>query len=412
MTGPPVGDCTAAEVCAPNEGWDKGWRRGWGLLFAAIWLAFLIAPAMYAWDSHPEPLLRILGALLVIAFVVVYLISVTAPFDTRRSGHYWPMPLLLFALSLAWIPLAGETALSAWVFVAVAAHATLSVRHAVAVTVALILGSAGLLLGVPGWDSDAGYPISILAASMAMFGVIQMAERNRALVHSQHERARSAALEERERLGRDLHDILGHSLTVIAVKSELAGRLVDRDPAAAAVEIADIERLAREALADVRSTVAGVREISLVSELSAARTALLAAGIEPDLPVAVDEVPGQLREVYGYLVREAVTNVVRHSGAASCVVRLGRGGIEVVDDGVRGGVRPSAWETAAGGSGLVGLRQRVEDAGLHLEAGQQGDGGFRVAAVVVGDSPGAAEEAPAPAGQAQRAPQLVHRNVG
>ncbi|MEO6822992.1 MAG: histidine kinase [Candidatus Nanopelagicales bacterium] len=379
MTDPGTHKGPAAADCAPAAAWD-GWRHGWGVLFAAVWLVFLVPTALDAWDRNSEPLVRVAGVLLMAAFVVTYLFCVITPFGARRSGRFWLVPLLLFSLSLLWLPLAGESAMSTWVFVAVAAHATLSGRAAIAASSLLILVSAALSLWVPGWNSDAGYPISILAASMAMFGVVKMAQLNRALYASQQEQARLAVLEERERFGRDLHDILGHSLTVITVKSELAGKLVDRDPGRARAEITDIERLAREALADVRSTAAGVREVSLVGELSSARTALLAAGIEPDLPGAVDDVPGELRELYGYVVREAVTNVVRHSGASRCLIRVERGGIEVRDDGRGGHDRVGDDHPGENGSGLIGLRRRVEDEGLHFEAGPAPDGGFRVAA--------------------------------
>ena len=360
----------------PASAWD-GWRHGWGVLFAAIWLIFLVPTALDAWDRNAEPLVRIAGGALLIAFVVTYLFCIITPFGARRSGRFWLVPLLLFSLSLVWLPLAGESALSTWVFVAVAAHATLSGRVAIAASAVLILVSAALSLWVPGWNSDAGYPISILAASMAMFGVVRMAQLNRALYASQQEQARLAVLEERERFGRDLHDILGHSLTVIVIKSELAGKLVDRDPGRARAEIADIERLAREGLADVRNTAAGVREVTLVGELASARTALVAAGIEPDLPGAVDDVPGELRELYGYVVREAVTNVVRHSEASRCLIRVEHGGIEVRDDGQGRAGKDGPYDF---GSGLIGLRRRVEDEGLHFEAGPAPDGGFRVAA--------------------------------
>jgi two-component system sensor histidine kinase DesK len=258
--------------------------------------------------------------------------------------------------------------------------------RAVAGSLALVALTLVLAEVVPGWSGDGlGIAVSVLAASMAMFGVVRMAERNAALVCAQEERARLAVVEERERFGRDLHDILGHSLTVIAMKSELAGRLVAGDPERAAAEIADVERLAREALADVRHTVAGVREVTLVGELSAARTALLAAGIEPDLPNAVDEVPGELRETYGYLVREAVTNVVRHSGASRCTVHAGAWGLEVVDDGPAAG--HAGTRQAGAGQGLVGLRARVQAAGLDFSAAPLPGRGFRVAATVATATP-------------------------
>ncbi|HEY7859637.1 MAG TPA: sensor histidine kinase [Candidatus Nanopelagicales bacterium] len=379
MADPRVHEGAQGADCDPASAWD-GWRHGWGVLFAAIWLIFLVPTALDAWDRNPDLLVRIAGGALLAAFVVTYLFCIITPFGVRRNGRFWLVPLLLFSLSLVWLPLAGESALGTWVFVAVAAHATLSGRQAIAASALLILVSAALSLWVPGWNTDAGYPISILAASMAMFGVVKMAQLNRALYASQQEQARLAVLEERERFGRDLHDILGHSLTVIVVKSELAGKLADRDPDRARAEIADIERLAREALADVRSTAAGVREVTLVGELASARTALVAAGIEPDLPSAVDDVPGELRELYGYVVREAVTNVVRHSGASRCLIRVERDGIEVRDDGRGGAARGADDNSRTIGSGLIGLGRRVEEVGLHFEAGPAPDGGFRVAA--------------------------------
>jgi two-component system sensor histidine kinase DesK len=392
------------DAAATSRGLGRGWRDIWGILFAGIWLVFLIAPVQDAWDRHPEPLARTAGVLLLGAFVVTYLAAVTTPFQLRRGRRFYLLTLLLFLLSLAWLPLAGESALSAWVFVAVAAHATMRMRSAIIVTAALVLGSAVLLIVVPGWSLGSGYPISILAASMAMFGVIRMSERNRTLLEQQRERARLAVLEERERFGRDLHDILGHSLTVIAVKSELAGRLVERDPAAAHEQIADIERLAREALADVRSTVAGVREVTLIGEIASARTALVAAGIEPDLPGAIDDVPGHLRELYGYVVREAVTNVVRHSRATRCTIRVGPGGIEVRDDGV-GRALGQTESGPEAGSGLAGLRHRVESQGMRFSAGPRPGGGFQVAVSpgspspqhpVDGTAPGHVRESAAP----------------
>ena len=144
-------------------------------------------------------------------------------------------------------------------------------------------------------------------------------------------RATQAQLEElavereRGRVARDIHDILGHSLTVITVKSELAGRLVEADPARAKAEIAEVEALARGALADVRATVAGVRGVTVSGELAAARSALAAAGIAAELPSSTDTVPAERRELAGWVVREGVTNVLRHSAASVCRITLGAG---------------------------------------------------------------------------------------
>ena len=153
------------------------------------------------------------------------------------------------------------------------------------------------------------------------------------------------------RIARDLHDLLGHSLTAVTVKAQLAGRLVGRDDTRAAAEMHEVERLSRQALADVRAAVAGYREVSLAVEVATAREVLGAAGIAADLPGAVDEVPAELRELFGWAVREGVTNAVRHSGAKRVRVQVTPSSVEVTDDGRRR-------SGPAGGSGLAGLAER------------------------------------------------------
>jgi two-component system, NarL family, sensor histidine kinase DesK len=173
---------------------------------------------------------------------------------------------------------------------------------------------------------------------------------------------------ERERIGRDLHDILGHSLTAISIKAGLAARLVDIDPTAAKAQIAEIEQVSRQALADVRTTASGMREVRLATEIASARSVLLAAGIESRMPSALPTLPDQVSKLFGYVVREGVTNVVRHSGAGVCTVKLGPTWVEVRDDG-----RGVAVE-ADGGCGLTGLRERLEAVGgsLTLTTGESG----------------------------------------
>ncbi|WP_433018504.1 sensor histidine kinase [Kribbella sp. CA-294648] len=160
---------------------------------------------------------------------------------------------------------------------------------------------------------------------------------------------------------------------MITAKAELAGRLIEAQPDRAATEVADVERLARSALADVRAAVAGYRELSLAGELVSARTALQAAEIKADLPTVIDEVPEEQRELFAWVVREGVTNVVRHSGAKKCAIKLSARQIEVLDDG-RG-------PTTSGdsGNGLIGLRERADAAGATLQIGTASGGGFRLA---------------------------------
>jgi two-component system sensor histidine kinase DesK len=211
---------------------------------------------------------------------------------------------------------------------------------------------------VPGWESELGLSFAVCAASFAVYGLQLVMLRNIALSRAREENARLAVEEERNRLARDLHDILGHSLTVITVKAELANRLVDVDLDRTRAELADLERLSRDALADVRRAVEGYRDLTLPGELARARQALQAADIEARLPNSAEDVPSDLRELFAWTVREGVTNVVRHSRASTCTVTLEPSRVRVVDDGT-GTV--SAPENA--GHGLLGLRERAAAAG-------------------------------------------------
>ena len=148
-----------------------------------------------------------------------------------------------------------------------------------------------------------------------------------------------AVVAERERISRDLHDILGHSLTAISIKSELAGRLVSSDPPGARAQMAEVED--RPAgLADVRATASGIREVRVATELASARSVLLAVGVEARVPSAVPQLPEGVNELFGYVIREAVTNVVRHSEASQCTIDVGEHHVSVADDGVLPAMQP------------------------------------------------------------------------
>jgi two-component system sensor histidine kinase DesK len=252
-------------------------------------------------------------------------------------------------------------------------------RWGIGVVVGLAALGVVLPMIVPGWTSPGDLLPSLLLACFAAFGIGMVIERNAQLAQAREQLVDLAVSRERERVARDVHDILGHSLTVITVKAELAGRLLEAVPGTerARSELADAERLAREALADVRATVSGLREISLTGELVSARRALEAAGIAADLPTAVDVVPARHRELFAWALREGVTNVVRHSGASRCGVRLTADCVEVRDDG-RG---PGA---DGGGSGLAGLRTRAAAAGARLETERPPEGGFLLRVVTGG----------------------------
>jgi two-component system sensor histidine kinase DesK len=229
---------------------------------------------------------------------------------------------------------------------------------------------------VPSWHDSLsssvsnGTAISIPMIALAMFGFFNVVRGNQALAEARSELARLAAENERSRIARDLHDLLGHSLTTITVKAGLARRLGETDPGRALKEIAEVEALARRSLADVRAAVANYREVSLAGELASGRELLRAAGIAAELPGAVEVVDPANQELFGWVLREGLTNVVRHAHASVCVVRLTRSSVDIVDDGVGG--------TAASGSGLAGLQERVAAAGGVVEVGPNLPKGWRL----------------------------------
>ena len=242
----------------------------------------------------------------------------------------------------------------------------------IAVTAALLIGTT-VSDGVP----NVGSALILIVLTVALFGIRQVIKSNAELRAARDEIATLAVAEERARLARDLHDVLGHSLTTITVKAGLARRLLESSGSvtSAIAELRDVENLSRTALAEVRSTVSGYRKASLPAEIVGARVALAAAEIEADLPHAVDNVPAELQEPFAYVLREGVTNVIRHSGAGRCSVRLGGSWIEVRDDGAASGC-------SGAGHGLAGLSERLAQVGGSLEAGPVADGGFRLRATV------------------------------
>ena len=157
---------------------------------------------------------------------------------------------------------------------------------------------------------------------------------------------------------------------MVAIKAELAGRLIEVDRDRAAAEIAEVEALARAALADVRQTVGAYREVTLAAELAGARSALAAAGIAADLPAEVPDLPEEWDRLFGWAVREGVTNVVRHSGARCCVIRVDPDRVEISDDG-RGPSTPDA----DAGTGWSGLRERARRLDAVVTVGRRPEGG-------------------------------------
>ncbi|MFI1027051.1 sensor histidine kinase [Streptomyces sp. NPDC020951] len=227
-------------------------------------------------------------------------------------------------------------------------------------------------------------------STMVTAAILSLSEAVRELRAAREELARRAVEEERLRFSRDLHDLLGHTLSVIVVKSEAARRLAPRDMDAALSQVTDIEAVGRQALTEIREAVTGYREGSLATELDRARSALTAAGVEPSVSRSGPPPQPQTAALLGWVVREAVTNVVRHSGATRCRITVSgepeQIRLTVTDDGTGAGAGTGTGTGAGdrcaqgGGTGLTGLRERLATAGGSLTAGPEPHGGFTVTA--------------------------------
>jgi two-component system sensor histidine kinase DesK len=264
-------------------------------------------------------------------------------------------------------------AVAFWIYGAAALAYLRPARHAalaVAAQVA-IAGTVAGLLEMPVWYVGVSMAVSALIGAVTIQAAVND-DRNAKLRMAQEEVARLAKLAERERIARDLHDLLGHTLSVIVLKSELARKLVSRDAARAAQEIEDVERIAREGLAEVRTAITGYRSSGVQAEMEHVRRALAGAGI--DATVEADAVPLDAAQdtALSLALREAATNVIRHADATRCHIRFyARDGsvlMEVEDNG-RGGAAPF-------GHGLTGMRERIQALGGVLQ--RESDHGTRL----------------------------------
>lgn len=273
-----------------------------------------------------------------------------------------PMIALQCALAVAlasWNPVAPSFFIYAASFAARAGRAR--VAAAIIATIAVLASATAFLSPRPFFFWLYAVVFSIVVGVINVHAA-QVARANARLRLAQDEVRHLAAVAERERIARDLHDVLGHTLSLIVLKSQLASRLAGRDPERAAQEIRDVEQVSRKALAEVREAIRGYRG-TLEDEIARARSLLRAAGIHAELSIQLLPMDRAAEEALALALREAVTNTVRHAGATACTVRVGAADgvctLVVHDDG-RGGIR-------AEGSGLRGMRERVESLGGRME---------------------------------------------
>ena len=338
------------------------WGGGWGrFFFPGFWLVYLGSAVSYV-ANHRHGWPAVVAYVLIAAFAVVYMVALPMAWSGRRH-IFWPLFVgaVVLTAGAGFFVRQQVTAFGVYLAVLVIASRTTYARYIVPT---LVLAAALLPRIVPGWGHQVDWngALTIALVSIAMMGFFRIIQNNIALAAARAEVARLAAENERSRIARDLHDLLGHSLTTITVKSGLARRLGERgDNDRALTEIREVESLSRRTLADVRAAVAGHRDVTLAGELATSREVLRAAGIIAELPGAVDVVDPELSETFGWVVREGVTNVVRHSRASHCTITLTARSIEIVDDGHTG-------VTSGAGNGLSGLQERLAAVGGTVEA--------------------------------------------
>ena len=342
----------------------------------AVWTAILLVPLFFVITDDMPVLHKTVGAAGILGFAGLYIWATT-------TMPTWPiLPKKMSALDEL-RPIAGRFALLAvvaavsgpgldwWYTVFYLPYFCAIIMYATTLRVGLPLSGCLCLLTVVVFalfapraniaGMAAGCSFSSVAIALGRIGA-DIQERR------QVKERELAAAAEREEIGRDVHDLLGHSLTVLTLKAEVAHRLVRRSPEAAERELAEIVELSRAALADVRATVTRLRVPDLAGQMEASRTAFAAADIAAAFTGRAGDVPLPQRELLAWALREATTNVLRHAGAARVNVELAPGRVRVQDDGAGiAGHRP--------GNGLTGLRERVEAAGGTLVLTSPAPGG-------------------------------------
>ncbi|WKK22211.1 sensor histidine kinase [Streptomyces olivoreticuli] len=338
-----------------------------------------------------------LGGAGFLAFAALYVTTVFLGFDERRRGTRAPLVALAGLTTVTYALTIGYGGDWALCFPVLSLATGIVLRgdkrngRLLGTAVFFFAGSAGLIASWRGGSSEAmtvGY--GTMLSGFVTAAILTLFETVAKLRATRNELARTAVEQERQRFSRDLHDLLGHTMSVIVVKAEAVRRLAPRDLDAALGQAADIEAVGRQALTEIREAVTGYREGSLTTELDGARSLLEASGIEAEIRQSGPPLPPQSAALLGWVVREGVTNVVRHSGADRCTVEV-RGEtdqvrLEITDNGRGVGSAAPATKGRTGGTGLKGLTERLAATGGSLTSGPDGRRGFRLVAELPVDS--------------------------
>ncbi len=355
------------KLTQPDRDTQDPWERS-GWIMGAIWLVFLLFPLTSALTAETSWIWRSFGVAAIFTFAAVYVYGFIRIGRTETWAQVnrfgWRSLAVLVSLTGATALVIGLEALGMVTFIIAFAMFSLPLAAALGVSVAGVAVAIMVPLAM-GVLAETWFLVPIMLLVGVSTGLVRVLEQRK--VEHQKFAGEMALVAERERVARDVHDVLGHSLTVVTVKAELAQRLVDADPERAKAELTQIQSLTREALAEIRATVAGLRVARLGDELTSAGAALADAGVSAQLPTDASVVDPRHRIVLAWVLREAVTNVVRHSGATRCAVDIGPSTLSVTDDG-RGCVsRPE-------GNGLRGVRERVTADGGTLNVGPGPEG--------------------------------------
>ena len=319
-------------------------------VFAAVWLVYLIQPISDLFGHHHSVLWTVGGLAITAAFCVVYAPLVSMTSGLRPATACRGLVAVIALAGLACV-IYGSEWTSLWIYVAAAAGIVLPGVASRKWTMLGVLG-VGILYSIFSWTSHDGWEdwlvvlLPVLLIGYAMVGMRIQVELMHELRQARETVAKLAASEERLRLARDMHDLTGQSLSMITLKSELAAKRLKRLPEGAerdaiAAELADIGQVSRQTLHDIREAVSGYRRPTLAIETITARTALEAAGItlddDPNLITRSGTFDPDAEAALAWCLREAVTNVIRHSGARSCELRLaeshGEVALRITDDG-------------------------------------------------------------------------------
>lgn len=355
----------------------RRWRT-----FAGIFLIYIVYALPDLFDKSVPQI--VVGLILMLAFIGLYLGPLPhGIFAANLSVRRW-LPWAMTGIAVLYLLIAGGGGVVFSTYLCVAYITLLPLRRAIPLALATCAAVTFLPQYVDSWDIQGelwSIGIPALLVSIAMIGIRLNATNVVELYRARAEVEQLAADQERLRIARDLHDLLGHALTTVIVKADLAARLAPLDADRAAREMREVAALARQGLSDVRSVVTGYREISLLGEIATAREVLRAAEIEARLPVTDEQVPAQYRELFAWAMREGVTNAVRHSRAGHLRVTLDERSIEIVDDG-RGpagsGLTGTNGTLPTEGNGLRGLRERAAAVGARVIVGDAPGGGWRL----------------------------------